>query len=377
MNAITMPMLTRSGTSQRAFPPIETWSRRRMLATAVGVAALVFVLGVQAWRTAAPIDVDTSRSALVATQAKVAQTRRLVAELPALRMHAASGDSLPEQWTGADALHEIARVASQSGLRVTEIEPMPPEQSGATAAKAASPVRTLRFRADGDFGAMQRFLDALAGLPRLVVPERTQMKRQANALSIDTTLRVFETLPAVPPAVVIAAPRADAFVVDPFGRDVAGGIARGADLLLVGTIVGFRRSMALVQNGPGVEGFVSGEKIGDERLGRIAPRAIELAGDDGASRSLSFADVRDTGSFARVPSFDIATNDSEPARRSAKRRVTPDDSGADVRVKPKRTKTRKVEDARAADGIPRYSIFDTSRKLVKASRKADSTGDGK
>ncbi|KND61026.1 Type IV pilus biogeneis protein PilP [Candidatus Burkholderia verschuerenii] len=233
MTAITMSL-----SAQSAFSPIETWSRRRTVVTGFGLATLVFALGATAWRASALIDVDASRSALVAARTKVTDTRRLVADLPDLRARVATvgnGRLSPGQWTSADALREIAGIAAQSGLRVTEIEPVAPERVKGAATDPQASARALRFRAEGAFGEIGRFLDALAGLPRLVVPERTQMKRQAGALSIDTILRVYETLPAVPLA---AAPRADAFVVDPFGKDAAGGFARGGDLLLVGTIVG-------------------------------------------------------------------------------------------------------------------------------------------
>ncbi|WP_157055982.1 hypothetical protein [Candidatus Burkholderia verschuerenii] len=120
--------------------------------------------------------------------------------------------------------------------------------------------------------------------------------------------------------------------------------------------------MALVQNGPGVDDFVPGQMIGDERLGRIAPHAIELASVDGVSRSLSFADVRDTGSFARVPSVEIA---AEPAEHVAKRRLPRDDAPA----KPKRAKPRMDDEPKetaVAHGIPRYSIFDKGGKASHA-----------
>ncbi len=82
-------------------------------------------------------------------------------------------------------------------------------------------------------------------------------------------------------------PRADAFVIDPFGQADVDGFARGADLLLAGTFVGRHRTMALVQSGPGVDGFMPGQRIGDESLHRA-----ELVRGDGAFRLLTLAEDR-------------------------------------------------------------------------------------
>lgn len=155
-------------------------------------------------------------------------------------------------------------------------------------ASPPAPERALRLRAEGTFEEIRRFLEGIAGLPRLVVPESVQIRRQTGALVVDATLRVFETLPPI--ALATEAPRANAFIVDPFGSADAGG--RGAELLLVGTLVGPRRAMALLQSGNDVDGFAPGQKIGAERLGRVVPREVELARDNGFSRKLTIAEDR-------------------------------------------------------------------------------------
>lgn len=99
---------------------------------------------------------------------------------------------------------------------------------------------------------------------------------------------VFETPPPI--ALPTEVPRANAFIVDPFDSANAG--VRGADLLLVGTFVAPRRSMALLQSGNDVDGFAPGQKIGAERLGRVVPREVELARDDGFSRKLTLVEDR-------------------------------------------------------------------------------------
>ncbi|GJH22163.1 type 4a pilus biogenesis protein PilO [Caballeronia novacaledonica] len=286
----TIPMNFAANTRSRRAPsilqPLDEWSRRRTACVAIALGLLAFVLGLQAWRTFDANQLDARRVAWAATQAKVHDAGRIAAELPDLRARAASGRMEPEHWSAADALRAIADLAAQSGLRVADIEPVAVKVGESKVAQPI-PERALRLRADGAFPEIRRFLEALAGLPRLVVPESVQIKRQPGTLAIEATLRIFETLPAISPA---TASRADAFVVDPFGN--ADAATQNGDMLLVGTFVGRRRAMALLQSGRDVDGFAPGQKIGDEWLGRIVPRAIELARTDGISRKLTFAEDR-------------------------------------------------------------------------------------
>ncbi|SAL01575.1 Pilus assembly protein, PilO [Caballeronia fortuita] len=285
----TIPMniavKTRARTGTRGarffFRALDEWSWRRTAAAALALGLLVFAFGVHAWRMSDANQLDASRAALTATQAKVQDAGRIAGALSALRARASSDRLEPEHWSAADALRDIAELAAQSGLRVAGIEPVAGKSGGPV------PERALKLRADATFAEMRRFLDALAGLPRLVVPENVQIKRQAGALVIEATLRVFETLP---PVVHTAAPRANAFIVDPFGS--ADAAAQTGDMLLVGTIVGRRRAMALLQSGRDVDSFAPGQKIGDERIGSVVPRAVELARRDGVSRKLMFEEDR-------------------------------------------------------------------------------------
>ncbi|WP_250526325.1 type 4a pilus biogenesis protein PilO [Caballeronia sp. GAWG2-1] len=267
----------------RSVAAFHEWPLRWTLCGAMLLAAIICVIGVQGWRAAGLIDLDASHAALSVAQEKAGQLRGIEAQLPDLRKRVAAGGLNPEHWTAADALHAVASLAAQSGLHVTEIEPLQTKLAEVQAPRA------LRFRAEGGFAEMKRFIEALAGLPRLVIPEGVQIRRRTGVLSIDTTLRIHDDLPAVPlpePA------RTNAFVIDPFGKESAGGFSRSADLLLVGTLLGRHRAMALMQSSEGVGDFRPGEKIGDEWLGRVRPRAVELASDDGASRTLSFAEDR-------------------------------------------------------------------------------------
>ena len=265
--------------------PIDEWSRLRTAFVALGLSVLVAVLGVRAWRMSDASRLDASRVAWAAAQAKVEEAGRISAQLPGLKARAASDRLSPEHWSSADALRAVADLAAQSGLRDAAIEPAA-RKGGDAKTPQPLPERVFRLRAEGSFAEIRRFLEALAGIPRLVVPDGVQIRWQAGALAIEATLRVFETLPAIPLA--IAAPRANAFIVDPFGR--ADSAARTGDMLLVGTFVGIRRAMALLQTDGDVGGFAPGQKIGRERLGRVVPRAVELAGDDGFSRRLTLAE---------------------------------------------------------------------------------------
>lgn len=297
MNTLTMTLPGRARPRERGRKPIlrplHEWSARRTAFTAFALFACVFPLGLEGWLASGLNQRDAARTALAATQRKADDARTIVATLPELRARAAATSLAPATWTAADALHAVAALAAQSGLRVTEIEPQSAAKgrSRDSAQPATPPAtqRALTFRAEGAFPEVRRFLEALAGLPRLIVPEAVQIKRQAGAVTVNATLRIHDTLPAVP----LSEPaRTNAFIVDPFGKDGATGLARDAGMLLVGTMVARHRAMALVQSAKNVEHYEPGQKIGDERLERVQPRAIQLASGEGASRTLTFAEDR-------------------------------------------------------------------------------------
>jgi hypothetical protein len=60
-------------------------------------------------------------------------------------------------------------------------------------------------------------------------------------------------------------------------------------MLLVGTLRAWRRGMALVETAAGVDGFLPGQMIGDERLGNVRSRSIELS-RNGVARTIGLAD---------------------------------------------------------------------------------------
>jgi Tfp pilus assembly protein PilO len=276
MNAILMTSPGRVGIARWIAQPLDEWSNRRMVCSALALAVAVFAFGLQAWQASGASQREAARDALDAARTRASHVRQISATLPELRTRVAADALKPEHWSAADALHAVAQLAAQSGLRVTDIEPV---TKGAGVAE-----RALKFRADGAFTEIRRFIEALSGLPRLVVPESVQIKRQAGALSIDANLRLYETLPAVP---LPEPTRADAFVIDPFSAQSA---ARNADLLLVGTLVGRHRGMALIQNGQDIDGFAPGQTLGAERVGRVARRVVELSAEEGGVRTLTMAE---------------------------------------------------------------------------------------
>jgi hypothetical protein len=215
------------------------------------------------WQSSDPSGTKASRLASHDAQQRLDRARAAAAQLPAMR--ARSGDGAPlSRWTVADALHEITALAAQSGLRIGMVEPSAQKGDGLEIE------RPLKFRAEGSFGEIRRFLDALEGLPRLVVPADVQMKRGANSLALEATLRA----------------------IDPFGVKSGTGASDADAMLLVGTLRTWRRAMALVETTGGVDGFVPGQMVGDERLGNVRSRSIELIRRDGAVRTIGFADDR-------------------------------------------------------------------------------------
>jgi Pilus assembly protein, PilO len=276
-----MNRLAKSSHGFQLLQPVDAWSGYRVALTGVVIAALLFAAGVSLWRSSDPSGTEVSRSALHDARQRLDRARAMTAQLPGMR--ARSGDGAPLiRWTVADALHELTTLAAQSGLRIGMIEPSAQKGDGLEIE------RPLKFRAEGSFGEIRRFLDALEGLPRLVVPEAVQMKRAANALALEATLRVFENLPAITRR---EPSRRDAFAIDPFGVKNGTSVGDGGAMLLVGTLRAWRRGMALTETAAGVDGFLSGQMIGDERLGNIRSRSIELS-RNGVARTIGFADDR-------------------------------------------------------------------------------------
>lgn len=155
--------------------PIDEWSRLRTALVALGLSVLVAVLGVRAWRMSDASRLDASRVAWAAAQAKLQAAGRISAELPGLKARAASDRLWPERWRTADALRAVADLAAQRGLREAVSE-LAARTGGDPKTPQVLPERIFRLRAEGSFAEIRRFLEALAGLPRLVVPDSVQIR---------------------------------------------------------------------------------------------------------------------------------------------------------------------------------------------------------
>lgn len=122
----------------------------------MALAFVVFALALQGWRNAGLSQRDASRAALAATQRKLDDAGRVAAELPDLRTRVAASAMKPENWTAGDALHAVAALAAQNGLRVSEIDPQA-TKSGMPKPAPAPAERTLTFRAEGSFPRSDAF----------------------------------------------------------------------------------------------------------------------------------------------------------------------------------------------------------------------------
>src|SRR5471032_3453030 len=151
-----MNRLAKSSRGFELLQPLDAWSGYRIALTSVAIAVLVFTAGVSLWRSSDLSGTEASRLASHDAQQRLDRARAMAAELPGMR--ARSGDGAPlARWTVADALHELTALAAQSGLRIGMIEPSAQKGDG------LETERPLKFRADGSFIEIRRFLDALEG----------------------------------------------------------------------------------------------------------------------------------------------------------------------------------------------------------------------
>lgn len=282
---LNRPIRRKNRLKRLILEPIDLWSRRRMILSAVAIGVIVGALGVHAYRASGASGLDASRSALEEAQKRAQRTDRMIDALPEFRRRAGLPENASVRWSTADALHAISTLAAQGGLRLGSVVPVAASKSG-----AADGERALKLRAEVTFGEVHRFLDALGSLPWLVVADAVQLKRGPGSLTVDATLRVFETLPAV--ARPANTDSRDVSLIDPFGKEGSAASGPAGDMLLVGTLLGRERAMALVETAKGVDGFATGQLIGDEWLGRVHARSIDLSRDDGGSRSVAFVEDR-------------------------------------------------------------------------------------
>jgi Tfp pilus assembly protein PilO len=280
---MSLPYAT-SRSSRWLREPVDIWSDTRLAITGAIAGLLVFVSASLLWHTSDMSGMESAQVALHDAQERLVRARLVVGKLPALRASSVSVKPAA-RWTIADALRDTSLLAAQSGVRIGSIEPATQKGEGLVAE------RPLRLRAEGSFSEIQRFLQSLDTLPRLVIPADVQIKRGASALSLDATLRVFEELPPVTRSASKPADASHQIVAsnasDPF--DTASGAHPGemATTQLVGTLRDRRHALALLQTAEGVDGFTPGVLIDGERLGRVRSASVDLTRRDGAVRTLA------------------------------------------------------------------------------------------
>jgi Tfp pilus assembly protein PilO len=294
----------------RASLPLDAWSGRSRWAVALLIAVLVFGLGTHGWIVADLGGVEASRAALEAGSLRLANARRALAQLPALRREAAAGPigaslvtSLAtsmarssEPWSSADYVSIVSELAAQNSVALLSVEP------GAASGAGAERMRPLQLTARTDFVHLMAFMRGLSDLPVLIVPVDVTVKREAAALSVSATLRVFNALRPAP-----SAASADAFVedsldsddeenvvfFDPFSQpqmQAAAELPDVAQLRLVGLLRDRARGLALLDTPDGVTVVESGEQIGAERLARLDAFGITLV-KGGATRTLALTET--------------------------------------------------------------------------------------
>jgi Tfp pilus assembly protein PilO len=279
--------------------PLAAWSRRRRWLVALLIAAVVFGLGAHGWVVADLGGVEASRTALEAATRHLADARRALAQLPALRREAAAtpGAKLPASWASADDVRIVSELAAQNGVSLLSVEP------GATSGSGADSMRPIQITAHTDFVHLMAFLRGLSDLPVLIVPVDVTVNRDAASLAVRATLHVFSALRPVPSTAT-----ADAFAdesldsdneedivfFDPFllPQMLASGEPQSdtSQLRLVGLLHDRTRGLALLDTPDGATTVVSGQQLGTERVTRLDALSITLA-NGGATRTLALAEA--------------------------------------------------------------------------------------
>ncbi|HZZ02265.1 type 4a pilus biogenesis protein PilO [Paraburkholderia sp.] len=279
--------------------PLAAWSRRRRWVVAVMIAAVVFGLGAHGWVVADLGGVEASRTALEAATQHLADARRALAQLPALRRQAAAtpGAQLPASWTSADDVRIVSELAAQNSVSLLSVEP------GAARGSDAESMRPIQLTAHTDFVHLMAFLRGLSDLPVLIVPVDVTVNRDAASLAVRATLHVFSALRPVPSTAT-----ADAFADDSLDSDdeedivffdpfslpqmLASGEPQpdASQLRLVGLLHDRARGLALLETPDGATIVVSGQQLGTERVTRLDALSITLA-NGGATRTLALTEA--------------------------------------------------------------------------------------
>ncbi|MFL9900933.1 hypothetical protein PQR75_19570 [Paraburkholderia fungorum] len=279
--------------------PLAAWSRRRRWAVALLIAALVFGLGAHGWVLADLGGVEASRTALDAATRHLADARRALTQLPALRREVAArpGGQLSASWTSADDVRIVSELAAQNSVSLLSVDP------GAAAGSGAESMRPIQLTAHTDFIHLMAFLRGLSDLPVLIVPVDVTVNREAASLAVRATLQVFSALRPVPSTTTADAfadesldldDEEDIVFFDPFSvpQMLASGEQQpgASQLRLVGLLHDRTRGLALLDTPDGTTTVVSGQQLGTERVTRLDALSITLA-NGGAMRTLALTEA--------------------------------------------------------------------------------------
>ncbi|NPT36646.1 hypothetical protein [Paraburkholderia xenovorans] len=282
--------------------PLHAWSRRRRWVVALLIAALVFGLGAHGWVVADLGGVEASRMALEATSLRLANARHALAQLPVLRREldgkqgAAPIARSSGPWSIAEDLRLVSELAAQNSVELLAVEP------GVAGGAGADSMRSLQLTARTDFVHLMAFLRGLSDLPVLMVPVDVTVKRDAAALSVSATLRVFNALRPAPSAASAEAFAEDSLdsddeenvvFFDPFSQpqvQAAGDSPDVSQLRLVGLLRDRTRGLALLDTPDGVTAVEPGQQIGVERVTRLDALGITLA-KGSATRMLALTET--------------------------------------------------------------------------------------
>ncbi|RQN35733.1 hypothetical protein [Paraburkholderia tropica] len=290
----------------RGWRPLHTWTRRRRALVAATLAMLAALLsGIACFLTDAG-GAQAARSALAQGEARLADARRTLARLPALRREAEgwprdarlTGSAESEQAnTSADDIRSVSRLAADAGLVLIALEPAAP---GGAKAQA---FRATKLAARGGFAQLRAFLAGLAEWPELAVPADIVVRRNGSALAIAATLHVFGGLPAV---AIEAADVAEVAAIeertdaarDPFasrfalaaGGGAASGVQGDGALRLVGTLSERGRVLALIETADGTLAVQPGAPLAGGRVTGVGPERVVLS-VEGATQVLNWAEA--------------------------------------------------------------------------------------
>lgn len=276
------PAAPASAWMKRMRLPLEAWSGRRRLLVGCLIAAMVFIAGANAWIATDLAGVQAGRTAQSEAQRRIAQARQSLAQLPALRRHAAAHSATSGQsavtLTPADDVRLMSVLAVRSGVTLLTLAPAMGSGAGSDV------VRSLHLTVQSDFLHLMVFLRGLSDLPVLVVPEDVTVKRGAAGLLVSATLHVFAEL--VPVALTpdlyvdedMEADDEDVVFYDPFLREAQadGDASDAGSLRLAGLLRDRTRGLALLETADGAATVERGQQVGNDRVTSMDAISITL-----------------------------------------------------------------------------------------------------